>query len=79
MGEYNNPVPVKCWEAFLHSRNCKFKKNDGSHHIWKCPKCLRPVVFWGHKKEVPRFQVQSNLRTMKLTNKIFNDWAKENC
>jgi len=79
MGEYNNPVPTSCWEAYLESLNCEFKKNDGSHHKWKCPNCFRSIIFWGHKKEIPRFQILTNLKTLGLTNKQFNTWAKENC
>lgn len=79
MSEYNNPVPIKCWEKFLKSHNCTFKKNNGSHHIWSCPNSIRPIVFWGHKKEVPRFHVKNNLRDLGLDNSYFTDWAKKNC
>lgn len=79
MGEYNNPVPTSCWEAYLKHLNCEFKKNDGSHHKWRCPNCLRSIIFWGHKKEIPRFQILTNLKTLGLTNKQFNTWSKANC
>lgn len=82
MGEFNNPVPTKCWEAYLTYLGCEFVKNDGTHHKWKCPQCLnclRSIIFWGHKKEVPRFHILSNLKTMGKTNKEFNTWIKENC
>lgn len=79
MGEYNNPVPTSCWESYLKFCKCDFIKSDGSHHKWKCPKCYRSIIFWGHKKEIPRFQIKTNLKTLGKTNKQFNDWAKNNC
>lgn len=79
MGEFNNPVPTKCWEAFLISIGCSFKREQGSHHHWKCPDCLRTVTFWGHQKEVPRFHVRTNLKTLGKTNSEFNKWTKANC
>lgn len=79
MGEYNNPVPTKCWEAFLEYSGCVFVKNDGSHHKWQCEDCLRSIIFWGHKKDIPRFQILTNLKTMGKTNSEFNKWAKKNC
>jgi len=79
MGEYNNPVPIKCWEAFLIFCNCEFDRKEGSHHHWKCPNCWRTITFWGHKKEVPRFHVRTCLKSMNKTNSEFNKWAKSNC
>lgn len=79
MGEYNNPVKTKCWEKYLNFIGCTFKQNNGSHHIWECPKCKRPIVFWGNKKDIPRFHIKSNLKTMEISNSNFNKWAKANC
>lgn len=79
MGGNNGPVSTKCWESFLLANDCQFQKNDGSHHKWKCPNCWRSIIFWGHKKEVPRMHIRSNLKTMGKTNTEFNEWAKENC
>lgn len=79
MGEYNKPVPTKCWKAYLAFCGCTEDRIDGSHHHWKCPDCWRTVTFWGHKKEVPRFHILTCLRTMGKTNSQFNKWAKQNC
>lgn len=79
MGEHNKPVDTKCWEKFLTHNNCMFEKNDGTHHKWKCPNCMRSIIFWGHKKEVPRFHISTCLKTLGKTNKEFNLWAKGNC
>jgi len=79
MGEYNNPVPIKCWEAYLKFCKCFFDRQDGSHHHWKCPNCWRTITFWGHKKEVPRFHIRTCLKTMGKTQTEFNRWVKDNC
>ena len=79
MGKYNNPVPIKCWEDFLIYHKCKFVRQKGSHHHWKHPGSKRTITFHGHKKEVPRFHIQTCLKTMKITNSTFNTWAEANC
>ena len=79
MGEHNGPVLTKCWESFLKSKGCVFDRQQGTHHHWKCPKCWRTITFWGHKKEIPRFHIRTNLKTMGLTNSIFNKWVSNNC
>ncbi|XLS28990.1 type II toxin-antitoxin system HicA family toxin [Flavobacteriaceae bacterium M23B6Z8] len=79
MGEHNNPVPTKCWEKFLLNLGCEFKRQQGTHHHWKCPECFRTITFWGHKKDIPRFHIKTCLKTLKVTNKEFNEWASENC
>jgi len=79
MTKYNNPVPTKCWEAYLKSLGCNYDREDGTHHHWKCPNCFGTITFWGHKKEIPRFHIRTNLRTLNKTNKQFNTWADSNC
>ncbi len=79
MGEYNKPIPTKCWESYLTFCGCKFDRQQGTHHHWKCPNCFRTVTFWGHKKDVPRFHISTCLKTMGKTNSEFNKWIKSNC
>lgn len=79
MGGFNKPIPTKCWEKFLKSCNCGFVRQKSSHHLWKCPNAIRTITFWGDKKDVPRFHINSNLESMGKTKKEFNDWIKENC
>lgn len=73
------PYKVRCWEKFLESCGCKFKKNNGSHHIWDCPNCFRPIVFHGHKKELPFLHIKTCLRTMNVDVKEFVQWVNANC
>lgn len=79
MGEYNNPVKVKCWKKFLKSKNCREKRTKASHHLWNCPNCKRPIVFWGNKKEIPRMHINTNLDTLGIDKDEFNKWLKDNC
>ncbi len=72
-------IKVKCWEAFLKSRNCTPNRINASHHIWKCPKCLQGIVFQGANKEIPLFHISTNLRTMKIPKAEFFAWVDQNC
>ena len=79
MGENDRPIPVKCWIAFLTSLGCVEKSVNASHHKWSCPGCLRSIIFRGAKKEIPRFHIRTNLKTLGVSNSDFNKWAAENC
>ena len=79
MGKYNKPISIKCWEKFLTSQNCHFVRIRGSHHNWKCPNCSRTIIFRGSKKEIPRFHINTNLKTMGISIKDFNEWIDKNC
>jgi len=75
----NRPIKTKCWENFLISIGCKFKRNKGSHHIWGCPNCMRPIVFWGNKKDIPALHIQTDLKTLGIERKYFLSWVDKNC
>ncbi|HCS20786.1 MAG TPA: hypothetical protein DIW47_09540 [Bacteroidetes bacterium] len=79
MGDLGGPVLTKCWESYLVFKKCRFDRQQGTHHHWKCPDCWRTVTFWGNKKEVPRFHIINNLRNLGVSNGEFNKWVKENC
>ncbi len=78
MGE-DRPVKIKCWEKFLEYHKCKYKSTNASHHKWKCPNCLQPIIFRGSKKEIPSFHIKTNLRTMGIPADDFYNWIKDNC
>lgn len=79
MTKYNNPVKTKCWENYLKEIGCEFIRIKSSHHHWKCPDCLRTITFWGSSKEIPRFQINTNLATLGINKKDFNKWLDDNC
>lgn len=73
------PIPVSCWRNFLISKGCTYARDKASHEHWKCPNCLRTITFWGSKKEVPGFHIETNLRTMGIPNEEFMQWVNQNC
>ena len=65
--------------VYLRHRDCTLIRSDGSHHKWKCPNCLRSIIFWDHKKVVPRFHIDTCLKTLEEAKKEFNAWVKKDC
>ena len=79
MSKSNRPVPTKCWKKFLQSLKCYFKRQTSSHHIWRCPKAKRSIVFRGDDKEIPLFHIKTNLQTLGIMPDKFWKWIEENC
>lgn len=75
----DRPVKVKCWEKFLKSKDCYYKSTEASHDKWRCPNCVRSIVFRGAKKEIPFAHISSNLSSMGVPKEEFLGWVKENC
>ena len=78
MGKIDS-VTVKCWIAFLESKGCSYKSTEASHEKWRCPGCVRSIIFRGAQKEIPFFHIASNLKSMGVDKKEFKDWLAENC
>lgn len=72
------PVQVKCWIAFLKSKNCQEAKGK-KHAKWKCPGCLRSIIFRDQEKEIPFAHIKSNLQSMGVTVEEFWAWEALNC
>ncbi len=75
----NRPVKIKCWERFLISQGCSFKSTEASHHKWRCPKCIRSIIFRGAEKEIPFAHIATNLASMGVSKEEFLVWVKDNC
>lgn len=73
------PILVACWRNFLRFKNCEYLRDKASHEHWKCPKCFRTVTFWGSKKEVPGFHIETCLKTMGVSKEDFLEWVESNC
>ena len=58
MGEYNNPVPIKCWEAFLIFCNCTFDRKDGLIIIGNVRTVGGLSLFGDTKKKFPDFTLE---------------------
>lgn len=72
-------IKVSCWEKFLQLNKCRFNRTKASHDIWKCPGCIKPIVFRGAKKEIPAFHIHTNLKTMRVDAADFYSWVEQNC
>ena len=73
-----SPIKTSCFTKFLEYKNCKPAKGT-KHAKWRCPGCLRSIMFDRSTKEIPYLHVQTNLRNLGVTMKDFKNWAKENC
>lgn len=67
------PVPVAKFKKFLKSHNIEFQRTKGDHEIWDCKddSLLRPVTFIGKEKEVPILHIKTNLKTLGISIKDF--------
>lgn len=75
-----SPPPVKTSDfiKFLEHKGCIEGKGT-KHNKWKCPGCLRSIMFDRSKKDIPYLHVHSTIKNMGITMSIFKEWVKENC
>lgn len=69
------PIQTKKFKKFLKSEGLVLKRTKGDHEIWdkENGSLSRPVTFIGCEKEIPMFHIQTNLRTMNISGKDFED------
>tara|TARA_R110000850_G_scaffold94576_4_gene199299 strand:+ start:2201 stop:2443 length:243 start_codon:yes stop_codon:yes gene_type:complete len=80
MGGSNfRPTKVKCFEKFLESRDCNYKSTEASHDKWRCPDCIRSIIFRGAEKDIPAFHIHTLLKTMGVSKEEFYEWIDKNC
>ena len=72
------PVDTSCFENFLLYKKC-YPANGTKHKKWKCPGCFRSIMFDRNSKEIPYLHVQTNLRNMGISMRVFKEWADKNC
>ena len=60
------PVHYKKFEKFLFHVGCQFVRQEGDHKIFKRADLMRPVIV-RTKKDLPIFEIKSNLRTLKIS------------
>ena len=56
------------------------KRTKGSHEIWDYPdesKLDRPVVFRGDEKEIPPSHIRTNLNTLGLSSREFEERTRK--
>jgi predicted RNA binding protein YcfA (HicA-like mRNA interferase family) len=45
---------------------CRFIRQEGDHRVWDRPDLIRPVIVRA-KKDLPVFEIKSNLRTLRIS------------
>lgn len=72
------PIRTKCWIKFLESKGC-YPARGTNHTKWKCPGCLRSIIFDRGQKDIPHVHVRTNLKNMGFSIVDFTKWMDENC
>lgn len=60
------PIHYKKFEKFLEKIGCHLVRQEGDHRAWGRPDLLRPVIV-RTKKDLPVFEIKSNLRTLRIS------------
>ncbi len=69
------PIPLIKYKKFLKSISCIYIRTKGSHEIWnkEDDSLIRPIIFRTNKKEVPIIHIHTNLKTLGMSIKEFNE------
>jgi predicted RNA binding protein YcfA (HicA-like mRNA interferase family) len=60
------PIHYKKFERFLLNVGCRLVRQEGDHQVWDRPDLIRPVIV-RTKKDLPVFEIKSNLRTLRIS------------
>lgn len=60
------PLHYKKFEQFLLKVGCRFVRQEGDHRVWDRSDLIRPVIV-RTKKDLPVFEIKSNLRTLRIS------------
>ncbi|MBI3463606.1 MAG: type II toxin-antitoxin system HicA family toxin [Planctomycetes bacterium] len=60
------PIHYKTFEQFLLKIGCRLIRQEGDHRVWDRPDLIRPVIVRA-KKDLPVFEIKSNLRTLRIS------------
>lgn len=60
------PVHYRKFEKFLLKIGCRLVRKAGDHRIWDRSDLIRPVIVRA-KKDLPVFEIKSNLRTLRIS------------
>lgn len=59
------PIHYKKFEQFLKEVGCEMVRQEGDHRVWVRKDLIRPVIV-RTKKDLPIFEIKSNLRTLRI-------------
>ena len=60
------PIHYKKFEQFLLKIGCHLVRQEGDHRAWDRGDLFRPVIV-RVKKDLPVFEIKSNLRTLRIS------------
>ena len=60
------PLHYKKFEQFLLKIGCRLVRQEGDHRVWDRDDLIRPVIV-RTKKDLPVFEIKSNLRTLRIS------------
>ncbi|MDP3703467.1 MAG: type II toxin-antitoxin system HicA family toxin [Candidatus Omnitrophota bacterium] len=60
------PIHYKKFEQFLVKIGCHLVRQEGDHRVWDRSDLIRPVIV-RTKKDLPVFEIKSNLRTLHIS------------
>ncbi|MBI4431150.1 MAG: type II toxin-antitoxin system HicA family toxin [Candidatus Omnitrophica bacterium] len=66
------PIHYKTFEKFLEYVGCHPVRQHGDHRVWDRNDLIRPVIVRA-KKDLPVFEIKSNLRTLGISNQEYLD------
>ena len=71
-------ISLKDFREFLFEKGCSRVENGtkgrGGHELWSKVGLLRPVTLQTHIDPVPERTVRSNLNTLGISRKAFEEW-----
>jgi predicted RNA binding protein YcfA (HicA-like mRNA interferase family) len=73
-------IETRLFIKFLKSIGLEYKRTKGSHEIWDNinePLLERPVIFRGNEKQIPTMHLHTNLLTLGISHKEFEDAIKK--
>ena len=70
------PLHYKKFEQFLLKVGCRLIRQEGDHRVWDRPDLIRPVIV-RTKKDLPVFEIKSNLRTLRINTQEYLSMLEE--
>ncbi len=76
-------IPTKLFIKYLQKIGLVYIRTKGDHDIWNYPdkhprgKLIRPITFKGKDKEIPVDHINTNLKTLGISNVQFEKAIKE--
>jgi predicted RNA binding protein YcfA (HicA-like mRNA interferase family) len=76
-------IPISVFIAFLESLGLEYERTRASHNFYNYPKgnpkrLNRPVVIRTLYKEIPLLHIHTNLKTLGISKKDFEEYLKRN-